>query len=209
MIVVARLHSDQGKDNVWKYILEHHEEMRGKVDGEIKLLYATQRANHNEVSLFMYVDNIDVVGDFIANQVSQIDEVDGVWVFHLINATFFPVPKGTERHLLRYTVTIRTYPKHLKEIYEAFCNTAPTPQCVITYVANSFHLFGESMMISMLAKDKSVMEEFVSKMVELLPGMLDTTIFHIEKTHRLVPREEWLKYAYIFPEDLRPRCGLP
>jgi len=173
--------------------------MGEELGSNVRLLYLTKRSKHNSISLFMHVDNIDVMGDFISTKISKIQDVDGVWVFNMINPKFFPIPKGTTPNLTRYTLTIRAYPKHLQDIYETLCNYKPRVDFVVTYVANTFHLFGDSVMMSFLAKDDEAVKEFVDNEVKTLSGVLQTNTFIIEKTHRLIPREEWQNYAHIYP----------
>jgi len=200
MIIVARLQSHNGINGLWDTILENHKEMEKEMEKDVRLLYLTQRAKHNDVSLFMDVDNIDVMGDFISNRISTIEEIDGVWIFNMINPKFFLIPQGTTPNLKRYTVTIRVYPKHLNDVYNALCNIFPKPDCLIAYVANSFHLFGDSIMVSIMAKDEVQVEKFIQENIKPLPGILQAHSSHIERTHRLITREEWQKYARLFPE---------
>lgn len=200
MIIVTRLHSDSNPDVIWDYIMEHYERMNKKLENNVRLLYATRRVRHKDVSLFMHVNDIDAMGDFISSEISRIDSVDALWVIDLINPKFFLVPKGTESNLLRFTITIHAYPKHLQDIYDVMCATPPRPDFVVMYVANTFHLFGESIMMSVLAGDKGLVDDFVSKKIEKSPGVLHTRTCRIMKTHRLLPREEWQNFAEIFPD---------
>jgi hypothetical protein len=201
MIVVTRLHSDGNPDVIWDYIMQNHTGMSERLCDGVKLLYATRRARHNDVSLFMHINDIDAMGEFISNEISRIDSVDALWIIDLINPKFFPVPKGTRPNLPRYTITIHAYPKQLKDVYEAMCAMPPNPDFAVMYVANTFHLFGESIMMSVLARDKELVDGFTSGRIEKIPGVLHTRTYEIMRTHRLLPREEWQKYAEIFPDN--------
>lgn len=201
MIVVARLHSDKSPGTIWDCIMEHHEEMNARLGEDVKLLYATRRAKYEDVSLFMHVNDIDIMGDFISQEISKIDCVDGVWIFNLINPRFFPVPEGTLPNLPRFTLTAHVYPMHLQLVYNVLCATEATPELAVMYVANTFHVQGESIMVSVLAKDKKIVKDFKSKKIESLPGVLRTRTYDIMSTHRLLPRDEWERYANIFPEE--------
>ncbi len=205
MIVIARLHSNNNPDVTWDYIVENHEAMNERLRDDVRLLYMTRRGRHNDVSLFMHVNDIDAMGQFIADEVAQIEDVDDVWIINLFNSRFFPVPKETLPDLSRFTITIQVYPSLLKEIHDALCTTPSTPEFAVMYIANTFHLYGVSIMVSVLAKHKRNVRSFISKRIKTIPGVLRTHAYGILKTHRLLPREEWEKYAHIFPEHETPR----
>lgn len=200
MIIIARLHSHKGLQDLWDEILGQHEAIAERLGEDVKLLYLTRRSRHNDVSLFMHVNDIESMGRFISTVIAPIDAVDGVGIINLISPRFFPIPKGTQPDLPRFSVTVKTLPKYSHSTYETMCETATSPDFVMTYVAKTFHEFDESIIMSMLARDKRRVQQFTKSQIETIPGVLGTSIVAIEDTHRLISLEEWHKYANLFPD---------
>jgi len=195
MILIVRVQTKDGNDSVWNYVLENLSELQKSLKEEGKFLYLSRRANHKDTSIFIELNDTNdaIVVDFITKKISTINGVDGIWVLHLFNVKFFPIPEGTSKNLLRYTLTVRAYPQHLSNIFDSISDITPTANCVVTYAAYTFHLFGDCLQCSVLVDSEATVQKF-AKRIESLPGVLKTTLCQIEKTHRLVSQGEWLKH---------------
>ena len=201
MISVIRLHSENKPELIWDFIMAQHEAMNARLGGKLRLLYATRRVKYGDVSLFVHADEMDAIGDFVLEDIGRMETVSGVWVFNLIKPKFFPVPEGTLPDLPRFTLTIHAYPRHLQSVYESLCSTPPAPELVPAYIAYTFRTLGESVLCSVLAKDRKLVNQFKAKRVESLPGVMQVEIAEIQDTRRLLPRAEWEQYAHILPRD--------
>lgn len=195
MIIIVRVQTKEGNDCVWNYVMDNLAELQTGLAGKARLLYLTKRAQHRDTSIFISAQTPSrtAVGDFITEKIASIDGVDGVWILTMLNLRFFTIPQGTQKDLQRYTVTVRSYPRHLSRIYEVIAASRPSSTYVVTYIAYTFHLFGDCLQYSILADSEKTAQGF-TKQIESIPGVLKTTSYRIAKTHRLVSKEEWAKY---------------
>ena len=96
MISIVRLRSQERKEIICDSVMAHLEELQESIKGRGLLLYLTKRARHEDVSLFVHTADPDFLADFIAEDLSRIDHVTGIWAIHLIKPVFYPLPKDTK-----------------------------------------------------------------------------------------------------------------
>ena len=195
MLAIVRVKTNNGCDKLWDYIIENHEELEKKFDDCVELMYITKRAKHDDTSLFIHADSPDCFGNFVAQIISPIPEVDGVWMFNMMNMRFYHLVKDLIKDWQRYVVTVKAYPGKFEDIYNTRSKVTQTSNATPAYIAYTFHLYGDSIMFSLLADSENAAQEFVTKNIKDLPGVLSTNITSIKKQQRLAPRQDWKLYV--------------
>jgi translation elongation factor EF-1beta len=169
-------------------------ELQESISGKGQLLYLSKRIKHRDVSLFIHTNDPGVLGDFISEQLSNIENITDIWVINMIKPIFFPLPKDT-KNMKRFTITLKVFPKKLKDVYQHIAKAVLPDGLKIAYIAYTFHLFGDSIQFSILADSVEVLNRYIEESVNRIPGVLKTTINEIERTRPLVSYEEWKQYS--------------
>lgn len=193
MIAVVRIQSQADSSMLWDKILARKEELQEILGRNGKILYISKRYNCNEASIFMHVANTAILGDFVAGQLAKIKGVDGLWLLNMLNPAFFASPPEVDE-MERYTVTLKVYPEKLSEVYNNLFSLELPPDTHMTYLAYTFHLFGDSLQFSLVTRRADKMKEYVNNTIAAMPGVLHATICKIEKTALFVQHGEWKKY---------------
>ena len=194
MISILRAQSQEQKKELWSEVLKSKNEFQESLADRGRLLYLSQRAEHNEVSLFIHVIDPDTIADFIAEKLTKIPHITGLWIINLFKPVFHPLPKDT-RDLIRYVVTMKVFPDKLKEVYDKLSSLELPDGIYKAYLAYTFHLFGDCIMLSVLAGQDSQIAKDAHGIISNMPGVLAVHIDRIEKTHPLISYEEWKAYA--------------
>jgi hypothetical protein len=194
MISIIRLKSQEHKERIFDDIVSQISELQKNVEGKGQLLYLSKRAKHEDVSLFVHTIDPNVLGDFIAEQLNKIEHITDIWVINMIKPIFFPLPKDT-RNLKRFTITLKVFPKNLKDVYQNIAKTALPNVLKIAYITFTFHLFGDSLQFSILTEKEETLINFLREEVDRIPGVLNKTLNLIEKTKPLVSYDEWKQYS--------------
>lgn len=194
MISIIRLQSQEKRDRICDFVMAHLEELQKSVQNRGQLLYLTKRAKHEDVSLFIHTLNPDFLGNFIAEDLSKIEHVTGIWVIHLIKPVFYPLPKDT-KEMKRYAISLKVFPGNLKEVYKNMAAADLPDGLKIAYLGYTFHLFEDSILLSILTKDEENLRRYMTGVVEKTPGVLKTTTNLIERTRPLVSYETWKAYS--------------
>ncbi len=194
MIAIVRMKAQERPESLWDYVVTHTEELQDKLRERGRLLYISRRAKHEDVSLFVHVADSDVLGSVIADELGGIQDLTGCWVINMLKPVFFPLPKDT-RKMERYVVTLRVFPSHLSEVYEDLLRVVVPQGIMMTYLALTCHLYGDSLQFSVLADDEDRLNRFIADRVKPMPGVLKTTISYVERTKPLVSYDEWMTYS--------------
>jgi hypothetical protein len=211
MMAIARIYTPQTTEGseegdyrnfLWDYILDNYQ---GWKDIKVKLLYMTQQAEEEETSLIVDIQDTNAFGDFVTKYIAPIKHVKGIWLFDLINPTFFPIPEGTPRDIQRFMVTITADPQEYANIYKTISEYQPTENVVVTYIAFIFQSYGKDILISIVAKDYDSLEEFSNTFIKSINGVQDVSVMDISKTQKLVSREEWREYLKPFSSCAKAR----
>ena len=158
-------------------------------------MYTTHRGMQEDISLFIYAEDLDKISDFLIKKISKREETKGFFVFNLYQPKFFQIPSGIPHLLTRFTVTITAEPKHYQEIYDTLAHYMPTKQVIPAYLAYTFHGFKSDMLLSVLADGQTTVNKFVDRYVKSLEGVNRTQIARISKTHRVATTKDWLDKA--------------
>ena len=194
MINIIRLQSQEKKEKICDVIMSRISELQESFKGKGQLLYLSKRIKHRDVSLFIHTTDPRVLGDFIADHLSNIENITDIWVINMIKPVFFPLPKDT-RDMKRYTITLKVFPKKLKDVYQNIANAVIPEDLKMAYIAYTFHLFGDSIQFSILAGNEASFSWYIAEMVSRLPGVVKTTVNEIERTRPLVSYDEWKRYS--------------
>jgi len=114
----------------------------------------------------------------------------------MIKPVFFPLPKDT-RGMRRFTITLKVFPKKLKDVYQHIANATLPEGLKMAYIAYTFHLFGDSIQFSILADSEEALNKYLAEVINKLPGVIKSTVNEIERTRPLVSYEEWKQYSSI------------
>lgn len=194
MISIVRMKAREKRETLWEHVVSQVEKLQDTVGRDGRVLYLTQRARHDDVSLFVHAAHPDVLAALIADELSKIEDVTDIWVINLLKPVFFPLPEDTGA-MKRYAITLRVYPAHLEGVYERLSRSSLPAGLLMAYLAYTFHLFGDCLQFSVLAEDGAALETYLTEEVKTLPGVLQTTVHPIEKTKPLVSYEEWRDYS--------------
>ena len=194
MISIIRLQSQERKERICDDVMAHLDELQESIKEGGQLLYLTKRARHEDVSLFIHTVNPDLLGDFIAEDLNKIEHVTGIWAIHMIKPVFYPLPKDT-KNMKRYAISLRVFINNLKEIYQQMANANLPEGLKMAYLAYTFHLFEDSIQLSILAENERNLNSYLNGVVEKTPEVLRTTVNLIERTRPLVTYEKWREYS--------------
>lgn len=194
MINIIRLQSQEKKEKICDVIMSQINELQDSIKGKGQLLYLSKRIKHKDVSLFIHTNDPGVLGDFIAEHLNFIENITDIWVINMIKPVFFPLPKDT-KGMKRFTITLKVFPKKLKDVYQHIANATLPEGFKMAYVTYTFHLFGDSIQFSILADSEEALNKYIAEVVNKLPGVLKTTINEIERTRPLVSYDEWKQYS--------------
>jgi len=194
MITIIRLKSQEHKERFCDYIMSQKDELQKGIEGKGRLLYLSKRAKHEDVSLFIHTLNPDVLGDFIADHLSKIEHITSTWVINMIKPVFYPLPKDT-KNMKRFTITLKVFPKNLKDVYQNIATASLPGGLKMAYIAYTCHLFGDCIQFSILAEKEETLNKYLADVVNKIPGVLNTTVNLIERTRPLVSYDEWRQYS--------------
>jgi len=194
MISIIRLKSQGRKERTCDYVMSQVNELQESIKGKGQLLYLSKRAKHEDVSLFVHMVDPDILGDFIAEHLNKIEDVTGIWVINMIKPVFYPLPKDT-KNMKRFAITMKVFPKNLKDVYQNIAASALPDGLKMAYIAYTFHLFGDCIQFSILAEEEETLNKYLTEVVDKIPGVLSTTVNLIERTRPLVSYDEWKQYS--------------
>jgi len=194
MITIIRLKSQERKERVCDYIVSQVNELQESIKGKGQLLYLSKRAKHEDISLFVHMVDPDILGDFIAEHLNKIEDVTGIWVINMIKPVFYPLPKDT-KNMKRFAITMKVFPKNLKDVYQNIAASALPDGLKMAYIAYTFHLFGDCIQFSILTEKEEALNKYLAEVVDKIPGVLGTTVNLIERTRPLVSYDEWKQYS--------------
>jgi translation elongation factor EF-1beta len=194
MINIIRIKSQEKKEKICDVIMSQIDELQESIKGKGHLLYLSKRLKHKDVSLFIHTSDPSVLGNFIAERLNNIENITDIWVINMIKPVFFPLPKDT-KDMKRFTISLKVFPKNQRDVYEHIANDKLPEGIKLAYIAYTFHLFGDSIQFSILAKDEEKLNKYLTGTVNKLPGVLSTTVNQIERTRPLVSYDEWKRYS--------------
>lgn len=194
MINIVRLQSQETKEKICDVIMSQISDLQESIKGKGQLLYLSKRIKHKDVSLFIHTNDPGVLGDFIAERLNNIENITDIWVINMIKPVFFPLPKDT-KGMKRFTITLKVFPKKLKDVYQNIAPATLPESLKMAYIAYTFHLFGDSIQFSILADSEEALNKYLAEVVNKLPGVLKTTVNEIERTRPLVSYDEWKQYS--------------
>jgi len=194
MISIIRLNSQERKERICDLVVAKLDELQESLKNKGQLLYLTKRAKHEDASLFIHTVDPNFLGDFIAEELNKIDHVTGIWAIHLIKPVFYPLPKDT-KNMKRFAISLKVFIKNLKEVYENIAAANLPKGLKMAYLAYTFHLFEDSIQLSILAENEETLNNYLTGVVEKMPGVLRTTVNLIERTRPLVSYETWREYS--------------
>jgi len=194
MISIIRLKSQEKKERICDYVMSQLNELQESIKGKGQLLYLSKRAKHEDISLFVHMVDPDILGDFIAEHLNKIEDVTGIWVINMIKPVFYPLPQDT-KNMKRFAITMKVFPKNLKDVYRNVATAALPDGLKMAYIAYTFHLFGDCIQFSILAEKEETLNKYLTEVVNKIPGVLSTTVNLIERTRPLVSYDEWKQYS--------------
>ena len=194
MISIIRLNSQERKGRICDLVMAKLDELQESLKDKGLLLYLTKRAKHEDVSLFIHTVAPNFLGDFIAERLNKIEHVTGIWAIHLIKPIFYPLPKDT-KNMIRFAVSLKVFIKNLKDVYQNIATANLPDGLKLSYLAYTFHLFEDSIQFSILTENEKTLSNYLTDVVEKMPGLLRTTVNLIERTRPLVSYETWREYS--------------
>jgi len=194
MISIIRLQFQERKERICDLVMAQLDELQESIKDKGLLLYLTKRARHEDVSLFIHTVDPNFLGDFIADDLNKIEQVTGIWTIHMIKPIFYPLPKDT-KNMKRYAISLRVFVKNLKDVYQYIASACLPDGLKLAYLAYTFHLFEDSIQLSILTENEETLNNYLTRAVEKRSGVLRTTVNLIERTRPLVSYERWREYS--------------
>lgn len=194
MIAIVRLKSQEKRERICDDIFFQIEELQRGLKGKGLLLYLSKRMKHEDVSLFIHTTDASVLGDFIADRLSRIEHITDMWVINLIKPIFYPLPKDTKR-MKRFVIALKVFPKNLDDVYQYISKAVLPMGLRMAYIAYTFHLFGDSLQFSVLTEQEEALTEYLSGVIDQIPGVLKRTVNRIVRTRPLVSYDAWKQYS--------------
>jgi len=194
MISIIRLKSQERKERICDLVMAQLDELQESIKDKGMLLYLTKRARHEDVSLFIHTVDPNFLGDFIAKSLSKIDHVTAIWAIHMIKPIFYPLPKDT-KNMKRFAISLNVFIKCLENVYQNIETGSLPDGLKLAYLAYTFHLFEDSLQFSILTENEESLNNYLTEVVEKIPGVLRTTVNLIERTRPLVSYEAWREYS--------------
>jgi hypothetical protein len=191
MLAIVRVKTDKGADVLWDYVKENHIKLERKFDNCVEIMYMTKREKYNDTSLFIQSGSPNCIGDFIAKVVAHIPKTEEIWMFNVMNMKFYFIPEILLEQWQRFSVTIRTPPNKFEETYYNLSKIQPSDDAAPVFIAYTFHMFGDSIKFSLVAKNAEAANKFIEENVNSLPEVHTTHIVAIEKQERLTSPESW------------------
>jgi hypothetical protein len=191
MLAIVRVKTENATDVLWNYIKDNHFKLEKKFDNCVEIMYMTKREKYNDTSLFIQSGSPDCIGDFIAKIIANIPKVEEIWMFNVMNMKFYYIPEILLEQWQRFSVTIRTPPKRFEKTYYELSKIIPSTDAAPVFLAYTFHMYGDSIKFSLVAKDVEVAKKFVKENVNRLPDVHTTHLIGIEKQERLTSPESW------------------
>lgn len=200
MMAIARIYFFEKKSQeeqlqcdykIWNYIIDNHKDW---VKTDVKLLYLTQRCDSGDTSLIVDIKDSHSFADFIIKYISPMEDLKGIWLLNLIRPKFFPIPHGTPTDFQRYATTIRVESREYLNVYDQILKITPKEDAMITYIAFTFQAIGQDILMSILAKDDSVKDRFITDHIKTIKGVQDVQSTEVTKTKRLIPLDEWREF---------------
>jgi hypothetical protein len=198
MIAIVRMRAQEQRDTLWEYLAEHAGQLQHRLAHEGRLLFLSQRARHEDVSLFIHVAEPDVLANLIVRDLAKIDGMTGCWMINMLKPLFFPLPRDTGE-MSRYAITIRAFPPKLEDVYDGLSRPDLPAGVLMAYLALTCHLYGDCLQFSVLADDEESVNRYLDESVRTLPGVLHLTVSLIERTKPLVSYDEWSDYSATHP----------
>jgi hypothetical protein len=198
MIAIVRMKAQEQRDMLWDYLAEHAGRLQQRLAHEGRVLFLSQRARHDDVSLFVHVADPNVLAGFIAHDLAKIEGVTGCWMINMLKPLFFPLPRDTSG-MSRYAITVRAFPPKLEEIYVSLSRPEMFPGTLMAYLALTCHLYGDCLQFSVLTENEESVYQYLDQSVRTLPGVLHLTVSLIERTKPLVSYDEWSDYSATHP----------
>ena len=195
MLAIVRVKMNDGSDKLWDYILKNREGLEKKFNDCVQLMYMTKRARFEDTSLFLHAENLDCFGDFVAKVIAPIKDVNALWLFNLYKLRFFRFKEELLDDWKRLVITIKGYPAKFEEIYTYLTKLKETADVAPVYMAYTFHLYGDSIIFSLAAKDEAIGRKFIADNVKDLPGVLNTNVAVIKKHQRIASPQIWKLYV--------------
>jgi hypothetical protein len=195
MLAIVRIKTRNGNDVIWDYITKNHHELEKGYDNCVEIMYMTKRDKYEDTSLFLHSGDPNCIGDFIAKIIAPIPGVDEIWMLNMMNMRFFFLDNSLLDKWERYVVTIRTKPNKFEETYNTISKLKPSSSAAPVYLAYTFHLYGDSIMFSLIADDKESAEKYVNDHIKVLPDVFRTHLTSIQKQVRLTTPESWKIYV--------------
>jgi hypothetical protein len=191
MLAIVRVKTREGSDVIWDYLKNNHKALERKFDNCVEIMYMTKREKYEDTSLFIQSGSPDCFGDFVSKVIAHIPGVDEIWMFNVMNMKFYYIPEILLNQWQRFSVTIRTPPNKFEETYYELSKLIPTVDVAPVFIAYTFHMYGDSIKFSIVAKDKEAANKFIAENVTSLPDVHATHIIGVEKQERLAIPESW------------------
>jgi hypothetical protein len=194
MITLIRLKSQERRERICDLVMAQMDELQESLIGKGQLLYLSKRAKHEDLSLFIHTVDPNVLGDFIVEHLNKVEHITDIWVINMIKPIFYPLPKDT-KNMKRFTITLKVFPKNLKEVYQDIASAFLPDGLKMAYIAYTFHLFGDSIQLSILTEKEETLNRYLAEVINRTPGVVNTTVNLIERTRPLVSYEGWKQYS--------------
>lgn len=185
MMFLMRLYPRENASLVWDFV---QNELRELKEGKVKPLLASKQTDARFITLYLMSDDIEAIGDFIANVLGKCRHIESTMTIPLLKMVFFPVPKDMPQ-LPRYSIMIHC---NLPNYFSAFRSVIDLEPDEGIYPIFSAFLLGKwDIMLSACAASRDDLEKFIDAKLKKIEGIRGVDIFPIERSEIICPEEDW------------------
>lgn len=193
MIMRMRLYPKDSAEPIWEYVINTLGSMSRE---KVKPLFASIQTGARFVSVFLLVDDMEEVGDLLVKEIGDCEEIADTMTIPLLKMAFLPVVERDISKMKRYSVMIKTRPRHYYTLYKKIIDLQPGIDVVPNFA--SFTLGNYDILLSVWSPSKRKVEGFVDERIRGMEEVVKATIFPVAKTRIFMPLDDWRRFQRAF-----------
>jgi len=193
----SRFRAHRRGDQILKDVISNKEEWQKIAGDHCRLLHITRfcrKMRRGDLSLLVHANGDGSVSDKLLTRLSKEPDLKALWVIHLQQAIFFPVPRDTA-NLQRFVLAMDVAPAALHSTYERLERSSLPKGMLKSYLACTFSSFSEPLRFSLLAPSPEQVEAYATQKLEAISGVRAVSILPVELTQPLISYSEWQDYT--------------
>jgi DNA-binding Lrp family transcriptional regulator len=184
MLVLIRLYPKSGLAELWNAIELEKRRLYWK---DVNPLYAIQQERKRYLSIILDVRNLESLKRDFLDNILRITAIKKVKIIPIMSPLYFPLPERRPEDFNRYQIFLKGTPEKLKDIYPSIITLDYPAGIFVTYLSYSFG--DDDIIMSLLAKDRETVHDFVESEFSKDDGVLAYEISRVMRSEYLLPPE--------------------